>query len=484
MTARVIPSCARLVGLAAVAAILLAPSAAVAQDTPVVFLHGVQASGQTWNRSAATLRDALQLVPYQPDLLWTSSYDTQARDLQARLGSLPQQTVVVAHSSGGIVAREWSKHRPLQALITLGTPHHGADIARPHAVNWMLYQTSMFVGSLTSLINQLPYTSFGPMIGPVQAQVDVGYAVAGLVHQALWNAGAQFHQAPVYTQMATGSGYITHLNHPDTIAQERQRIGRRIGIAYAHPAAAVAGPAVAGNPDLINAYRDAVPALALTFAGWASAVPPTTFSNLLIRQNLQTAALYLYSLNSMWCHVSTYNASCAEPSDGVVATPSQFMPGGITIAGNGAAHVRQTVDGEPDIRRALVEHVGLRTRSGSTVPPGGTLPPATLRSGERLFPGQQVSSPSGSARLLYQLDGNLVIYSDRGALWHSGTEGAALGMVTMQGDGNLVLYTADGQAVWASDSHGYDNAYLSLDDAGTLRVVSQHGVTLWWSSTP
>lgn len=206
MTAHVIPSCARLVGLAAVAAILLAPSAAVAQDTPVVFLHGVQASGQTWNRSAATLRDALQLVPYQPDLLWTSSYDTQARDLQARLGSLPQQTVVVAHSSGGIVAREWSKHRPLQALITLGTPHHGADIARPHAVNWMLYQTSMFVGSLTSLINQLPNTSFGPMIGPVQAQVDVGYAVAGLVHQALWNAGAQFHQAPVYTQMATGSG--------------------------------------------------------------------------------------------------------------------------------------------------------------------------------------------------------------------------------------------------------------------------------------
>jgi hypothetical protein len=57
-------------------------------------------------------------------------------------------------------------------------------------------------------------------------------------------------------------------------------------------------------------------------------------------------------------------------------------------------------------------------------------------------------------------------------------------MVAMQGDGNLVLYNAAGQPTWASDTPGYDNAYLSLDDAGTLRVVSQHGVTLWWSSTP
>lgn len=484
MSARILAACARLVTLVVVATALLWPTAASAQDTPVVFIHGVQASGHTWDRSASTLGQALEVQPYKPDLLWTSSYDTQARELQAQLGDLPRHTVVVAHSSGGIVAREWSKHRPLQALVTLGTPHHGADIARPGGVNWMLYQTSMFVSSLTSLVNQLPYSDFGWALGYVRIEANTGYQVAGLVHQALWNAGAQFARAPVYTQMAAGSPYITHLNHPDTIAQERQRIGKRIGIAYAHPATATAGPAVAGNPDLINAYRQAVPYLALLFAGWSNAVPPTTFSNVVVRDNLRTAALYLSNLNDMWCFLTTYAGRCAEPSDGVVATQSQFMPGGLTIAGNGAAHVRQTVEGEPDIRRALVEHVGLRSRAGSSVPPGRPLPHATLRSGERLFPGQQVSSPSGSARLLYQLDGNLVIYSDRGAIWHTGTEGAGLGMVAMQGDGNLVLYTAAGQPTWTSDTPGYLDAYLSLDDAGTLRIVSPHGVTLWWSSTP
>ena len=490
MSARVIGSFLRVVALAVLVTARLS-SAAAAQDTPVVFLHGVQASGHTWDRTASTLGQVLQVMPYKPDLLWTSSYDAQARELQSwvgslghQMGSLPQQTVVVAHSSGGIVAREWSKHRPLQALVTLGTPHHGADIARPGAVNWMLYQTSVFVSSLTSLVNQLPYTDFGFMLGRVRIEAGTGYQVASLVHQALWNAGAQFHQAPVYTQMATGSAYITHLNHPDTVAQERQRIGKRIGIAYAHPAAAIAGPAVAGNPDLINAYKGAVPYLSLLFAGWSNMVPPTTFSNVVVRDNLRTAALYLSNLNSMWCFVTTYAGRCAEPSDGVVATQSQFMPGGITIAGNGAAHVRQTVEGEPDIRRALVEHVGLRTRAGNSVPPGGGLPPTTLRSGERLFPGQQVSSPSGTARLLYQLDGNIVLYTSSGAIWHSGTVGVPPGFVAMQGDGNLVLYTAAGQAAWASDTNGYDNAYVSLDDTGTLRVVSQHGVTLWWSSTP
>lgn len=484
MSARIIAACARLVTLVIVATALLWPAAAAAQDTPVVFIHGVQASGHTWDRSASTLGQALELQPFKPDLLWTSSYDTQARELQAQLGDLPRHTVVVAHSSGGIVAREWSKHRPLQALVTLGTPHHGADIARPGAVNFMLYHTSVFVSSLTSLVNQLPSSDFGWALGYVRMEANTGYQVAGLVHQALWNAGAQFARAPVYTQMATGSPYITHLNHPDTIAQERQRIGKRIGIAYAHPATATAGPAVAGNPDLVNAYRDVVPYLALLFAGWSNAVPPTTFSNVVVRENLRTAALYLSNLNTMWCYVTTFAPWCSEPSDGVVATQSQFMPGGLTIAGNGAAHVRQTVEGEPDIRRALVEHVGLRSRAGNSVPPGGPLPPATLRSGERLFPGQQVSSPSGRARLLYQFDGNIVLYTDRGAVWHSGTVGTAPGMVAMQGDGNLVLYNAAGQPTWASDTPGYDNAYLSLDDAGTLRVVSQHGVTLWWSSTP
>jgi hypothetical protein len=52
--------------------------------------------------------------------------------------------------------------------------------------------------------------------------------------------------------------------------------------------------------------------------------------------------------------------------------------------------------------------------------------------------------------LYYQADGNLVLYTPQGqAVWASNTFGAP-GMVCMQLDSNLVIYNASGQPVWSS----------------------------------
>jgi hypothetical protein len=59
---------------------------------------------------------------------------------------------------------------------------------------------------------------------------------------------------------------------------------------------------------------------------------------------------------------------------------------------------------------------------------------------------------AGSGRLVMQGDGNLVLYGGQGqALWSAGTNGTgSANQVVLQGDGNLVVYTATGTAVWSS----------------------------------
>jgi len=73
--------------------------------------------------------------------------------------------------------------------------------------------------------------------------------------------------------------------------------------------------------------------------------------------------------------------------------------------------------------------------------------------------------------LTMQTDGNLVMYNGSGsAVWSTGTHGSGATHATMQTDGNLVLYTASGTSVWASNTHGDNGAYLAVEDNGNLDI--------------
>ncbi|HEY3036574.1 MAG TPA: hypothetical protein VGJ54_18185 [Streptosporangiaceae bacterium] len=54
--------------------------------------------------------------------------------------------------------------------------------------------------------------------------------------------------------------------------------------------------------------------------------------------------------------------------------------------------------------------------------------------------------------------------------------------LVMQDDGNFVLYDARWNAVWASNTEGYDGAYAVFQDDGNL-VVYWYGWPLWASNT-
>ena len=107
--------------------------------------------------------------------------------------------------------------------------------------------------------------------------------------------------------------------------------------------------------------------------------------------------------------------------------------------------------------------------SGVDVPAGG-------------FTGDLVSP--GGVRLSMQGDGNLVIYSPASQgnmpIWDSGTRVAGSAL-WMQGDGNLVIYNAAHQWVWDTSTNGHPGSVATLQDDGNLVVYGPGHVVLWES---
>jgi peptidoglycan hydrolase-like protein with peptidoglycan-binding domain len=105
---------------------------------------------------------------------------------------------------------------------------------------------------------------------------------------------------------------------------------------------------------------------------------------------------------------------------------------------------------------------------------------STLPSGARLFDGQSLVSPNGRFSLDMQADGNLVLYGAGLVLWDSGTVDDAPDYAILQGDGNLVIYQGQ-RPMWSS---GTDQATrgvftLTVQDDGNVVLYSPAGKALW-----
>ncbi|MFE8070300.1 Ig-like domain-containing protein [Marinobacteraceae bacterium S3BR75-40.1] len=99
---------------------------------------------------------------------------------------------------------------------------------------------------------------------------------------------------------------------------------------------------------------------------------------------------------------------------------------------------------------------------------------------EGLLQNEWLESANGEYRLYLQGDGNLVLRdtATMSALWASGTNGDGGAMLTLNSDGNLVLYTENADPVWASNTAGAGEAELVLENSGAL-VVYQNGAPVW-----
>ncbi len=129
-----------------------------------------------------------------------------------------------------------------------------------------------------------------------------------------------------------------------------------------------------------------------------------------------------------------------------------------------------------------------------------------LGPGARLTPGEQLKSCGGRTLLAMQGDGNLVVYSAGGkALWSSGTQNHPGSKLAVQDDGNVVVYSPGGQALWWSGNTpahapcGLDAAMnltvgqtvkscnqqfgLVMQDDGNLVLYGNQGNAVWASGT-
>jgi len=114
-----------------------------------------------------------------------------------------------------------------------------------------------------------------------------------------------------------------------------------------------------------------------------------------------------------------------------------------------------------------------------TTPPNSTN--TSLHSGDAdLHRDDYLLSPDAQSALTLQRNGDLALYSNFQLVWESGTQGQTPGRLTMQPDGNLVLYNTDVQNPWSSQTNGNNNSWLQLNTDGNM-VIYRPGNTPIWS---
>ncbi|MFI9270794.1 ricin-type beta-trefoil lectin domain protein [Kitasatospora sp. NPDC052896] len=105
-----------------------------------------------------------------------------------------------------------------------------------------------------------------------------------------------------------------------------------------------------------------------------------------------------------------------------------------------------------------------------------------ITSGSTVQSGAAVAWSHGT--LSMQADGNLVLYTTNNrAVWNTGTYGHPGAYLTMQTDGNLVLHSATGSALWYSGTYGNPGAQAVMQNDGNLVIYTADGKAIWSTNT-
>jgi pimeloyl-ACP methyl ester carboxylesterase len=489
-------------------ATVLKPATLSAGDRPVLFLHGLGAASADWAPTADRLRQRLPIDPRLPSLDWRRTFREQANGLQsnASVSGLGADTVVVGHSNGGIVAREWSKQRQVNAIVTLGTPHQGVPLLS-HFNNWLAFNdsTALLIGNVARAFSRWSNSSW---LYPHAANV-LGW-VADFSYWSIVNLAFAIGlgvTTPVTTEMYPGSPYLTALNSGGNLQREASAVPGRVGVVTIAHNYYWAGPVRAFAPEWGDANAAALygSAAALMFWGTHIMLESQGADPVAVDQGMSLISIanQLLSIDPVYCLlVSSMDMSQCKPSDGLVPYDSQMFPGASTnlivgVNNDGPAHTQQKQMSEEVLYDVFVNYLHVSPRSAAPPAPpapgssGGQAggPPADsaeiLVAGETMRRDQTIHSSNGLFHFIYQGDGNLVLF-DRNwrPLWDSGTNNTSPGMVVMQHDGNLVMYDGSGQPIWSSvGSWGHPGAYLVVQNNGNVVIYDVDGSPLWETGT-
>ena len=107
-----------------------------------------------------------------------------------------------------------------------------------------------------------------------------------------------------------------------------------------------------------------------------------------------------------------------------------------------------------------------------------------MTNNQTLVPHQWLTSPSGSADLVLQQNGDLAVYCGSTPKWSAGIVTGQTLYFRVQADGNMVLFDVEFQPIWSSNTSGNPGAVLTLHNSGNLILRNAADTTtLWQSST-
>jgi hypothetical protein len=351
---------------------------ALAQDVHAVFVHGLGSGPETWDGASERLKARLSIVRHQPGLSWRSTFESQGSELQGNLWWLSDPTVAIGHSNGGLVSRQWSRLRPLNGIVTLGTPNQGAPLAY-NMLSWLGFNFT--TGTvITDLFNAFGYNccEWSWIFADIVNAADlVRYWLSVQPAAMAVTLGIEFG-APVLGEMASSSP--AHLNSPENLAREAAQVPARVGITVVAHNFYWAGPFRAVWPqygddiawwmyrtrDILSYYGSYI---ALT------ADPGDTRAMDLVTW-LWSAAAWIEWIDPTWCnYVSTWGGYACAPNDTVVPEWSQVYPGATwyRIPGGGPAHTQETSQSDDVLYTVLTNYMSVPPRSSD--PPGGAGPP-------------------------------------------------------------------------------------------------------------
>lgn len=111
--------------------------------------------------------------------------------------------------------------------------------------------------------------------------------------------------------------------------------------------------------------------------------------------------------------------------------------------------------------------------------------PDTLQTNQSLQRGESLVSSDGRKEFRFQDDSNLCVYHDRHCVWSTMTNGSGATRLSLQADGNIVLYDVMDRAVWDSHTNHHDGEQMRLvmqDDGNLVLYQGQYGTTFRWST--
>jgi len=110
-------------------------------------------------------------------------------------------------------------------------------------------------------------------------------------------------------------------------------------------------------------------------------------------------------------------------------------------------------------------------------------PWTSLLPDEELVAGEQLTAANNRSKLVFQNDGNVVLFESDEVIWSTNTAGQAATSFYLGTDGLLALYDKDDNVLWSAGASGFKPKEVILQDDRNLVIYAEDGSAPWATGT-